>query len=130
MEELNMYFVLNTKNPNGGNFYNIYVNQGEKLDLSIYDTTDIDKFYEEVRKDDETFKKTGGLIIGKGKTIGSLTTYILDKGGVNITVDEEKAYIDWLELDKKSNEIYENLVKIQEQKQQLSNKIKKLRKKK
>ncbi len=130
MEELNMYFVLNTKNPMGGNFYNIYVNEGEKIDLTKYDNTDIDKFYELVKQDDDSFKKAGGLIIGKLKTIGSLTMYTLDKGGVNISVDEEKAYEDWLELDKKSNELYENLIQIQEEKNRISYKIKQLRKEK
>ncbi len=124
MEELNMYFVINKKNPNGGNFYNIYVNEGEKLDLSKYDTTDIDKFYEEVKLDDPTFKKAGGLIIGKLKTIGSLTMYTKDNGGVNISMEEQDAYNEWLELDKKSNELYEQLSQIQKEKNELSVKIK------
>ena len=124
MEELNMYFVINKKNPNGGNFYNIYVNEGEKLDLSKYDTTDIDKFYEEVKLDDPTFKKAGGLIIGKLKTIGSLTMYTKDNGGVNISMEEQDAYNEWLELDRKSNELYEQLSEIQKEKNELSVKIK------
>ena len=124
MEELNMYFVINKKNPNGGNFYNIYVNEGEKLDLSKYDTSDIDLFYERVKLDDPTFKKAGGLIIGKLKTIGSLTMYTKDNGGVNISMEEQDAYNEWLELDRKSNELYEQLSQIQKEKNELSVKIK------
>ena len=128
MEEVNMYFVLNTKNPNGGQFYNIYVNEGKKIDLSKFDTSDIDKFYLDVKKIDDTFKKAGGLIIGRTKKIGSLTMYTLDKGGMNLSLEEEKAYLDWLELDRKSNELYDRLTEIQNEKTILSNKIKRLRK--
>ena len=124
MEELNMYFVQNNKNPNGGRFYNIYVNEGEKLDLSKYDTTDIDLFYEEVKLDDSTFKKAGGLIIGGIKKINSVSVYSIDKGGVNITTEEEQAYNEWLELEEKSNELYEQLTKLQKEKNELSVKIK------
>ena len=119
-----MYFVLNTKNPIGGHFYNIYVNEGEKLDLSIYDTTDIDAFFEVVHSKDSTFKKAGGLIIGRTKTIGSVTMYTKDIGGVNISLDEQSAYDEWLELDTKSNELYEQLTQIQNEKNKLSEKIK------
>ena len=128
MEELNMYFVINKKNPNGGNFYNIYVNEGEKLDLSKFNTLDIDQFYLDVKKIDPTFKKAGGLIIGKLNTIGSLTMYTLDKGGINLSLEEEKAYDNWLELDRKSNELYDKLTEIQIEKNKISNKIKALRK--
>lgn len=119
-----MYFVLNTKNPNGGNFYNIYSNEGEKIDISKYDISDLDKFLEDVQKDDSTFKKAGGLIIGKNKTIGSTTLYTLDKGGINLSLEEETAYSNWLELDRKSNELYEQLTKIQIEKNKISEKIK------
>lgn len=124
MNELNMYFVLNNKNPNGGNFYNIYSNEGEKIDISKYDISDLDKFLEEVKKDDPTFKKAGGLIIGKNKTIGSTTLYTLDKGGINLSLEEEITYNTWLELDRKSNELYEKLTEIQLEKNILSEKIK------
>ncbi len=124
MEELNMYFVQNNKNPNGGRFYNIYVNEGEKIDIAKYDTTDIDLFYELVKIDDPTFKKAGGLIIGGIKKINSISVYSIDKGGVNITTEEEQAYNEWLELEEKSNELYEQLTKLQEEKNELSQKIK------
>ena len=124
MDELNMYFVQNNKNPNGGRFYNIYVNEGEKLDLTKFDTTDIDKFYSDVREVDSTFKKAGGLIIGGIKKINSVSMYSEDKGGVNISTEVEEAYNEWLDLDEKSNELYEQLTKIQKEKNQLSEKIK------
>ena len=121
MDELNMYFVINKKNPNGGRFYNIYVNEGEKLDLSLYDTSDIDDFYETVKKDDPTFKKAGGLIIKSTKTIGSLNIYT---SGTNISAEEQEAYDKWLELDSMSNKLYDQLTEIQKEKNQLSKKIK------
>ena len=124
MDELNMYFIQNNKNPNGGRFYNIYVNEGEKLDLTKFDTTDIDKFYLDVQEVDPTFKKAGGLIIGGIKKINSVSMYSEDKGGVNISTEVEEAYNEWLDLDEKSNELYEQLTKIQKEKNQLSEKIK------
>ena len=124
MDELNMYFVQNNKNPNGGRFYNIYVNQGEKLDLSKFDTSDIDQFYYDVVKVDPTFKKAGGLILGGVKKINSVSMYSIDKGGVNITTEEEEAYNEWLKIEEKSNELYEQLTKLQKEKNELSAKIK------
>lgn len=124
MEELNIYFVENNKNPRGGRFYNIYVNIGDKLDLSKFDISDIDKFYDDVKEVDPTIKKAGGLVLGGVKKISSVTMYSIDKGGVNISTEEEEAYNEWLELDEKSNELYEQLQKLQEEKNELSQKIK------
>lgn len=124
MDELNMYFVQNNKNPHGGRFYNIYVNMGEKLDLTQFDTTDIDKFYLDVLEVDPTFKKAGGLIIGGVKKISSVSMYSKDLGGVNISTEVEEAYNEWLEIEEKSNELYEQLTKLQNEKNKLSAKIK------
>ena len=74
----NLYYVLNRKNPHGGQFYNIYSNEGELLDISqLVDLNDIDRLVEDVREasGDKTFKKVGGIITRLGEKIGTTNVY-------------------------------------------------------
>lgn len=125
MEEVNIYFVLNKKNQIGGKFYNVYLNRGDKIDLNKYlsEIKDLDKIEELVKLDDESFKKTGGIILKRCETIGSTTLYTEDRGGVNISLEQQAVYEKWMDLDKESNELYERLTQIQLEKNILSDKI-------
>lgn len=73
----NLYLVPNNKNKTGGDFYNIYHNTGEKLNL-----LDIDNIT------DPTLKCIGGIILQRGQTIDNVTTYRADENGVLLEVTE------------------------------------------
>ena len=78
MKVTNLYLVPNNKNPHGGRFYNIYKNQGERLDLSeIINPDDIDSLEEDVRRitGDESFKRIGGVITCLGEEIETTNVY-------------------------------------------------------
>lgn len=127
MDEVNIYFIENNKNSIGGKFYNVYLNNGDRIDLNYYisKVKNIDELEELVKVDDKTFKKTGGIILRRCETIGSATLYTEDKGGVNISLEQQVAYKKWMDLDKESNELYERLTQIQLEKNVLSDKINK-----
>jgi len=142
-KEKNIYLVKNTKNEHGGQFYNIYKNEGEKLDLTSYlERIDgIDELDYLVYQDDKTFKRAGGLILGKDDKIVSTTVYTPNMGKIEITEEEQNLYDTWQKLDELSNVLYEarkqemedfivsqkrideQLKKLLEQKQQISKSI-------
>lgn len=142
--DVNIYFVPNDKNKIGGRFYNVYLNREERLDLAPFlnSVVDLDELETKVKEEDDTFKVAGGIILKKDESIGSATIYTPDNGGINLNSEQQVAYQKWIELDKISNDLYderkkdmeefislqrqldEKLLKIQMEKQELSNQIK------
>ena len=125
MEEnkVNLYFVPNTKNKTGGQFYNLYVNRGERLDLrpflaSIGD--DIDKLTDEVSKEDESFKGTGGMILKRDDEFQSVDVYSPNKEGINISPEQQTTYNQLLELVTLSNQQAQALIETQQKIQALT----------
>ncbi len=125
MEEnkVNLYFVPNTKNETGGQFYNLYVNRGERLDLrpflaSIGD--DIDKLADEVSKEDESFKGTGGMILKRDDEFQSVDVYSPNKEGINISPEQQTTYNQLLELVTLSNQQAQALIETQQKIQALT----------
>lgn len=91
----NIYLVPNYKNVNGGRFYNIYKNQGAKLDLSeLVDLEDIDSLEEKVHTatGDTTFKKIGGVITRVSEKIESANVYNDFSSGEHISLESKKKY--------------------------------------
>lgn len=143
-ENINIYFIKNTKNEMGGNFYNVYKSSDEKLDLKpiIDKCNDIDIIELKIKTIDPTFKKIGGIIIRKNETIGSTSIYTPDNGEVKLDREEQDEYTKWLELDNLSSELYnkrkkelekfmksqkkidKKLAEIEEEKNNISEKIK------
>ncbi len=107
-KKVNIYFVPNDKNKKGGRFYNVYVNQSERLDLSPFlnSIVDIDDLDDKVREEDESFKKTGGIIIKSNEEIESATVYSSSNGEVSLSAEEQSSYERWMALDKLSDELY------------------------
>ena len=126
MEEnkVNLYFIPNTKNKSGGQFYNLYVNRGEKLDLKPFLDTigdEIDKLKDEVVKKDKTFKSTGGMILKKDDEFQSVEVYSPNQEGINISPENQNIYRTLLELINLSKIQAQDLIETQQ-------KIKKLTK--
>lgn len=65
IKELNIYIVPNMR-KNGGKFYTICTNEGEKLNLTSMEA------FEELRKIDSTLVKRGGIILKQDEEIGSI----------------------------------------------------------
>ena len=91
----NLYLVPNYKNLNGGRFYNIYKNQGAKLDLSgLVDLDNIDSLEEKVHTvtGDTTFKRIGGVITKVSEQIESTNVYNDFSTGEHISPESKKNY--------------------------------------
>ncbi len=73
-----LYLIPNEKNRIGGDFYNIYISRGEKLDLSSFykPGSTISEVENQMQKIDPTFKKIGGIILNQGEMIDSTFTFI------------------------------------------------------
>ena len=107
----NLYLVPNHKNPKGGRFYNIYKNQGVKLDLSgLIDLDDIDRLEEDVHEatGDETFKRIGGVITSLDEQIESTNIYNEFSSGETISPEQKRDYEQLLRNMAKISEIEEH----------------------
>lgn len=117
MEEnkVNLYFVPNTKNETGGQFYNLYINRGERLDLKPFLSSidDISKLAKKVRKEDKTFKSAGGMILKRDDEFQSVEVYSPDEEGINISPEKQNDYKILLGLVKLSNWQAEQLIETQ-----------------
>lgn len=125
MEEnkVNLYFVPNTKNETGGQFYNLYVNRGERLDLAPFLASigdDIDKLTDEVSKEDKSFKGTGGMILKRDDEFQSVDVYSPNKEGINISPEQQTTYNQLLELVTLSNQQAQALIETQQKIQALT----------
>ena len=120
MEEnkVNLYFVPNTKNETGGQFYNLYVNRGERLDLRPFLASIGDDI--EVSKEDESFKGTGGMILKRDDEFQSVDVYSPNKEGINISPEQQTTYNQLLELVTLSNQQAQALIETQQKIQALT----------
>lgn len=120
--KVNLYFVPNTKNETGGQFYNLYINRGERLDLTPFleEVDDIGDLAKKVKKEDKTFKSTGGMILKRDDEFQSVDVYSPDEEGINITPEEQSNYKILVELVRLSNWQAEQLIETQRKIQELT----------
>lgn len=120
--KVNLYFVPNPKNERGGQFYNLYVNRGERLDLRPFLESvgkDVDKLTDTVKKEDETFKPAGGMILKRDDEFESVDVYSPNQEGINISPEQQTTYTTLLDLVKMSNEQAQALIETQQRIQAL-----------
>lgn len=115
--KVNLYFVPNTKNETGGQFYNLYVNRGERLDLKPFLARigdQIDSLTDEVTKEDETFKGAGGMILKRDDEFQSVDVYSPNQDRINITPEQQNTYNELLGLVTLSNLQVQLLIQTQQ----------------
>ena len=125
MEEnkVNLYFVPNTKNETGGQFYNLYINRGERLDLKPFLSDlddDISDLVKVVKKEDKSFRTAGGMILKKDDEFQSVNVYSQAEEGINISPEAQSNYKILVELVKLSNWQAEQLIETQKKIQELT----------
>lgn len=131
MEETNtnkvhVYFVPNMKNPKGGQFYNLYINRGEKLDLDPFVKSvkgNVDKLVSKVNEEDESFKGVGGMILKQGDEFQSATAYSPNDGSVNLTPEQQDTYNQLLTLVELSSQQAQQLMETQKQIEELTGQL-------
>ena len=124
--KVNVYFVPNMKNPIGGQFYNLYVNRGEQLDLKPFLEIvkgDVDKLIPKVREEDASFKGAGGMILKQGDEFQSASVYSPNEGGINLTPEQQETYNRLLTLVELSSQQAEQLMETQKQIEELTGKL-------
>ncbi|MBE6161043.1 MAG: hypothetical protein E7158_02315 [Firmicutes bacterium] len=108
---VNLYLLPSKKSPvEGGKFYTCFINRGERLDL----IKSLPENYEEMDEDvieayaqeniDESFKKTGGIIIKRDETIGNVNIFRPNDGTISITPEEKQKVDQISDLDKEIEE--------------------------
>ena len=124
--KVNVYFVPNMKNPIGGQFYNLYVNRGEQLDLKPFLESvkgDVDKLIPQVREEDASFKGAGGMILRQGDEFQSASVYSPNEGGIKLTPEQQETYNRLLTLVELSSQQAEQLMETQKQIEELTGKL-------
>ena len=108
---VNLYLLPSKKSPvEGGKFYTCFINRGERLEL----TSILPENYEEMDEDiievyvqensDDTFKKTGGIIIRRDETIGNVNIFRPNDGTISITPEEKQKVDQISDLDREIEE--------------------------
>ena len=102
-------YIVPKQTERGGDFYKLFINRDEKLDLTEYlnSIEDIDQLESVVQQVDETFKGAGGIILKRGEPIASSTVYSASDGEISLDSEEQNEYLKWLELEAKSEELYQ-----------------------
>lgn len=121
-----LYLIPNEKNRIGGDFYNIYISRGEKLDLSRFyqPGSTIAEVETQMKKIDPTFKKIGGIILNQGEMIDSTFTFIPKNATKEL--EEYQLLKEYIDLSIEQGEVLKKQMKELEKTQA---KIKRLQKK-
>ncbi len=121
-----LYLIPNEKNRIGGDFYNIYISRGEKLDLSSFyePGSTISEVEMKMKAIDPTFKKIGGIILNQGEMIDSTFTFI--PKNARKEMEEYELLKEYIELSLEQGEILKKQFRELEKTQA---KIKRLQKK-
>ena len=123
---VNVYFIPNDKTPDGGRFYNCYINRVDNLDLEkilpldlssiVPSEMDIDSIEWYVQEHyDDTFKVAGGIILKKDETIGNVSIFKPNDGKVGVSVEEKEKMDQMDDLDSRINEKQKQLDELEAQ---------------
>ena len=114
----NLYAIENVHaSTEGGKFYNIYKNHGEKLDLSAIIPKDMDINVIEpyiTDKYDKTFKGVGGMILNRDDSIGDIHAFKPNYDQIEITAEEKRMLDEIADLDQQIKNRKEELGQLTE----------------